>query len=315
MDSASPDPEGLGDSDEPLPAPLAAATQMHPERRSAALVRLVRAVADVDPAAIESAARRLGQSRRILTPLAWAAGALVLMVQGVKLLILNWRLSLVQLVPAAWVWLTMWDLKTHLLHGTSFAHVNLVGRMALAAAVVAITIAAFWCNTVFAFAIDGPPPPRIAPAIRLARPHWQMVATSGLAVGVALAFAAVVVPRFAGIWLFSLVLGVVLAVMVISFVAVPARIIGVKSPKLSRKESIGRAAAGGALSAVAMAPGYLLGRVGLILLGAQNFHALGFVMLSIGSALYAAAMSSVKAVKLSMKLTPTVPADAPIVEA
>jgi len=49
----------------------------------------------------------------------------------------------------------------------------------------------------------------------------------------------------------------------------------------------------------------------LILLGLQHFHVLGFVMLSIGTALYAAGMSSVKAVKLSMKLTPAVPTDAP----
>jgi hypothetical protein len=207
-----------------------------------ALGRLVRAIADVDPTAIERAARQLGESRRILTPLAWAAGTLVLLVHGVKLLILNWRLSLIQLVPAA----------------------------------------------------------------RLARPHWRMVVTSGLLVGGALAFAVVVVPRFAGIWLFSLVLAVVLGVMMISFVAVPARIIGTKSQKLSPKEAIGRTAAGSTLSAVAMAPGFLLGRVGAILLGVEHFHVLGFAMLSLGTALYAAGMSSVKAVKLSMKLSPTV---------
>jgi hypothetical protein len=306
MDPVSPPPEGLCHFDEPAATPSPASKEL-PERRWMALGRLVHAVADADQAAIESAARQLGESRRILTPLAWAAGALVLLVHGVKLLILNWRLSLVQLVPAVWVWLATWDLKRHLLHGASFAHLNLLGRVALAAAVVAFTIAAFWCNTVFAFAIDRPPPPRIGPAIRLARSHGRMVEMSGLAVGAALAFAVVVVPRFAGIWLFSLVLGVVLAVMVISFVAIPARIIGVKSQKLSRKEAIGRAAVGGSLSAVAMAPGYLLGRVGLILLGMQHFHVLGFAMLSIGTALYAAGMSSVKAVKLSMKLTPTVP--------
>jgi hypothetical protein len=56
-----------------------------------------------------------------------------------------------------------------------------------------------------------------------------------------------------------------------------------------------------------MAPGFLLGRLGLILLGLQHFHILGFAMLSIGTALYAAAMSSVKAVKLTMKLGPATP--------
>jgi hypothetical protein len=70
---------------------------------------------------------------------------------------------------------------------------------------------------------------------------------------------------------FSLVLGAVLTVMVISYVAVPARIIGIKSRKLPPKEAIGRAAAGGTLSAVAITPGFLLGRAGLILLGLQSF--------------------------------------------
>lgn len=279
--------------------------------RWVSLIRLVRGITEVDPTAMESAARQLGGSRRWLTPVAWAAGTIVLLVHGVKLLVMNWRLSLIQLIPAAWVWLATWDLKAHLLHGDSFAQLTLLERLAVAAAVVAFTVAAFWCNTVFAFAIDAPPPPRITPAVRKTRTRWPVIVTPAVVIGVALAFATVVVPRIAGIWVFSLVLSAVLTVMVISYVAVPARIIGVKSRRLPRKEAIGRAAAGGTLSAVAMAPGYLLGRVGLILLGLQHFHLLGFVMLSIGTALYAAGMSSVKAVKLTMKLTPTVPAAAP----
>ena len=299
-------------SSDPRPESVRSPSGVHGFRaRIRQLGRLAHEIGDADADKIEATAREFGEMRRYLAPVAWAAGALVLAVRGIKLLVLNWRLSLIQLVPAMWVWLAMWDLKRHLLHGASFAHLSLLGRVALAAAVVAFTMAAFWCNTVFAFAIDRPPPPRIGPAIRLARSHWRMVEMSGLAVGTALAFAVVVVPRLGRLWLFSLVLGVVLAVMMISFVAIPARIIGVKSQKLSHKEAIAHAAVGGSLSAVAMAPGYLLGRVGLILLGLQHFHVLGFVMLSIGTALYAAGMSSVKAVKLSMKLTPAVPTDAP----
>jgi hypothetical protein len=51
-----------------------------------------------------------------------------------------------------------------------------------------------------------------------------------------------------------------------------------------------------------MTPGFILDRAGLILLGIPGLHLLGLVLLSIGTALYAAGMSSVKAVKLSMKL-------------
>jgi hypothetical protein len=273
----------------------------------AALRRLIRAIAEVDPAAIERSARRLGGSRRILTPLAWTAGTVVLLIRGVKLLILNWRLSLIQLVPAAWVWFATWDLKRHLLHDKAFLDLHLLAQLALAAVIVLVSIAAFWCNAVFAFAIDGPPPPRIAPAVRQARRGTRMVVLSGLVVGGALAFATIVVPRIAGVWVFSLTLSVVLGVMLISFVAVPARIIGVKQQKLAPAEAVGRMAVSGTLSAVAMTPGFLLDRLGLILLGLNHFHIIGFAMLSIGTALYAAGMSSVKAVKLTMKLTPTTP--------
>ena len=62
---------------------------------------------------------------------------------------------------------------------------------------------------------------------------------------------------------------------------------------------------------MAMAPGFLLDRLGLILLGLHHFHIIGFILLSIGTALYAAGMSSVKAVKLTMKLTPGTPGGKP----
>jgi hypothetical protein len=284
-----------------------AATDVQSTSRFATLTRLIRAVAEVDGAAIESAARQLGESRRILAPVAWVAGTLVLLLRGVKLLILNWRLSLIQLVPAIWVWLAMWDLKQHLFHGASFRHPPFWVLLAAGAAVVLLTMVALWCNAVFAFAIDGPPPPRILPAIRQARQRHPLIGTSGFLVGCALAVAVVLVPRIAGVWLYSLVLGLVLAGMLISFVAIPARIIGVRPQKLPPKEALGRALAGGTLSAVAMGPGFLLDRIGLILLGLHHFHVIGFVLLSIGTALYAAGMSSVKVVKMSMKLaTPDV---------
>src|SRR3954463_5951421 len=84
-----------------------------PRLRGAAsrLLELVRAIADTDPEQIEATARRLGASRRYLTPVAWVAGMLVLVVRGIKLLFTNWRLLLIELVPATWVWVTLWDLR------------------------------------------------------------------------------------------------------------------------------------------------------------------------------------------------------------
>jgi hypothetical protein len=264
----------------------------------------VRSVVEVDPAAVETTARRLGESRRWLAPLAWAAGTLVLLFNGIKLLVVNWRLSLIQLVPASFIWLATWDLKRHVLHGAGFAHINLPGLILFAIGVMLGSVAAFWCNSVFALALDGPQPPRIAPVIRLSKDARAVTMRWGVLVGIGLVVAVVLIPRTGRIWLFSAVLSVVIAVMMITFVAIPARLIGVKKQKLPPKEAIGRAAAGGALSAVVMSPGFVLGRIGLILLGIGGAHVLGFILLSIGAALYAAGMSSVKVVTLSMKLTP-----------
>lgn len=105
------------------------------------------AVADAAPDAIESAVRQLGDSRRWLAPVAWAAGTIVLLIRGIKLLFLNWRLTLVELVPAAWVWLVMWDLKQHALRGSEFRQVTIGGIVLLGALAVGASIAAFWCNT------------------------------------------------------------------------------------------------------------------------------------------------------------------------
>src|SRR5262249_9167375 len=117
-----------------------------PERSSTVWTRIAaatRAVADADPAEIESTARQLGESRRYLAPVAWTAGAIVLLVRGIKLLALNWRLSLIELVPAAWVWLVMWDLRQHHLRSDAFRQITLGGTTVLAVLAIAASIAAF----------------------------------------------------------------------------------------------------------------------------------------------------------------------------
>jgi hypothetical protein len=265
------------------------------------LAQLAQAVADADAARIESTARRFGESRRWLAPVGWAAGTIVLIVRGAKLLVLNWRLTLIQLVPAAYVWLVMYELKRHTLRGAPFRQLTPGGMILLGVIAVVLSIAAFWCNTVFAFAVDGRKP-AIAPSARQANVYFPTIASSGFALGLAIAVGGIVVPRIGSTWLYVLVLGSVLGLMLISFVAVPARIIGAKRERLPPTQAIGSWAAASALSTIAMTPGLLLDRVGLILLGVPGLHVVGFALLSLGTALYAAGMSSVSVVKLSMKL-------------
>jgi hypothetical protein len=267
------------------------------------MLSAARAFADADPVEIESTARQLGESRWLLTPVAWAAGTVVLLLRGIRLLLLNWRLTLIELFPAALIWLVMWDLKQHSLRGAPFREFTVGGSLLLAVLTVAASIASFWCNTVFAFAIV-PDEPRIRPAVRQTRPFLARIFRAGLGVGLLLAVAAVVVPRTGSGWLYVLSVGAAWAVLLISLVAIPARILGVRKRKRPLKQTVGGWLASGTLSALIMTPGFVLDRIGVILLGIPGWNILGFVLLSLGTALYAAGMSSVKAVKLAMKLGP-----------
>src|SRR6478609_7045581 len=117
------------------------------------LVDVVGAVADADPEEIEATAKRLGSSRRYLAPVAWVAGMLVLVVRGIKLLLTNWRLLLVELVPATWVWVTIWDLRREGLRAPPLQHVTVQEVLLTVGFASVWALAALWCNCVFGFAI------------------------------------------------------------------------------------------------------------------------------------------------------------------
>ncbi len=265
-----------------------------------AVGRVVTAVRDADQAEIERAVDELGQSRRWLAPLSYIAGGFGLLFDGVKLLVLNWRLTLIEILPAVWIWVTFWNLKAHALKGRSFDIVRGPLALALAAVVVLVTVGAYFCNAVFAFAVAGGRPPRIRPAAAQARAHWRLILGWGVAVGLGHAVATIFVAR-AGKWPFTLALGAVLLVMMTTFVSVPAQIIGLTKTKQPLKTKIGAGAASGALSAVLTSPGFVFNRLGLLLAGTSLFRIPGVVVFSIGVALQAAATSGAKAVKLGSR--------------
>jgi hypothetical protein len=122
----------------------------------------------------------------------------------------------------------------------------------------------------------------------------------GLTVGLALGVSTIVVPRWGHPW-FALSLGIVVGVMMLTYVTVPARIVGVK-PVGSRRDKMAAAAVGGTLGALVCAPAYVIGRIGILLLGSHFLFALGIVLLVVGFTLEAGATGAVKAVKMSAKL-------------
>jgi hypothetical protein len=194
----------------------------------------------------------------------------------------------------------MVDLKAHVLHGKSFHVLTGPVVIPIVLAVAAITAASFFLNAVFAFAIASEGPPMIRPAFTQARSHLAIVLGSGAAVGLCLGLATVVVTRRGPPW-FALSLSIVIGVMMVCYVAVPARLIGVKTTH-STRDKLTATAVGGALGAVVCTPPYVLGRVGLIMVGSHTLFIFGCVLIAIGLTLQAGATGAVKAIKMSAKL-------------
>src|SRR6516225_9523436 len=227
---------------------------------------LLHAIRESDTAAAEEALLRLSRRRRWLAPLALTIGALMMLFVGVKLLVTNWGLLLIQLLPA----------------------------------VAATTAASFYLNAVFRYAIAEPGKPKIRPAFRQAWSHRTVVLGAGAIVGLALGVSTLVFPRWGSPW-FGLSLGIVVGVMMLCYVAIPSRLIGMKT-RASRRDKLTASAVGGAIGAVVCSPAYALGRLGILMLGWHGFFVLGIIVLAIGFVAEACATSAVKAVKMSAKL-------------
>jgi hypothetical protein len=280
--------------------------RLRPRRRRitrAQVERFIRAVRDSDQAAVDDMILRLSRARPWLAPLALAIGAFAMLFDGVKLLFTNWRLTLIQVLPAMWIWAAMYDLKSKVLRGKQF--IGLSGpTMAiwLVVGITVITAASFYLNAVFAFAIIQPGRPQIRPAFTATRSHLPIILGSGAIVGVLLGLSAIVVPRYwGGLFWFAVSLSIVVGIMMVCYVAVPARLIGIK-PKQSRRDKLTASAVGGAVGAVICSPPYALGRVGLLLLGSKTFFALGVILFAVGLTLQAGATGAVKTIKMSAKL-------------
>jgi len=289
------------------PAPPGGAARPPRRRRitRAQVGHFVQAVRDSDQAVVDEMILRLSRSRPWLAPLALAVGAFAMLFTGVKLLFANWRLTLIQVLPAMWIWFAMYDLKAKVLRGKQF--IGLSGpAMAiwLVVGITVITAASFYLNAVFAFAIVEPGRPAIRPAFTKARSHLPIILGSGAIVGVLLGLSAIVVPRYwGGLFWFAISLSIVIGIMMVCYVAVPSRLIGIK-PKQSRRDKLTASAVGGAIGAVVCTPPYALGRVGLLLLGSNTLFVLGIILFAIGLTLQAGATGAVKTIKMSAKLLP-----------
>jgi len=270
------------------------------------VLRLIAAIRDNDEHTVEEALLQLARTRRIFAPLALAIGAFVMLFSGLRLLVTNWRLMLVQVLPAMWIWAATFDLKAHVLHGKEFNIIRGPVVLVLFAAVVVITIAAFYLNAVFAFAISQPGSPDLRVGFNQARKRIRAVTGWGTGVGLALAVATMLAPRW-GLGWFALLLGIVVALMMVCYVTVPARIVGMPTAApdttgSGRSAKLAAAAVTSLFGAIVCAPPYAIARGGILLLGSSALFPLGVALLVIGLMLEAGATGAVKAIKVSAKL-------------
>ena len=110
-----------------------------------------------------------------------------------------------------------------------------------------------------------------------------------------------IVTRWGRPW-FGISLSIVVGLMMVCYVAVPARLIGGK-PRQSRRDKLTTSAVGGAIGATVCTPPYLLGRLGILMLGSKVLLIPGIFVLAIGITLQAGATGAVRAIKLSASLT------------
>jgi uncharacterized membrane protein len=259
---------------------------------------VVRAIEAGDEAMVERVLQ-LSRTHRAFAPLALTAGAFAMLLHGLKLLLSNWRLTLIQIPSAMWIWLAMADLKLHVLHGASFHVLRGPILIPIAVAIIVLTAAAFFLNAIFAFAIARSAHPNIRLAFADSRAHLAPVLVSGGVIGLLLALSTTVVTRWGRPW-FALSLGIVVGAMMVSYVAVPARLIGMKTT-YSKRDKLAASVLGGVLSVTVCTPPYLLGRLGILLLGSLLIP--GIVLIAIGATLQAGATGAVSAIKMSASLT------------
>jgi hypothetical protein len=240
---------------------------------------------------------RISRSRRLFAPLAYTVGAFAMLFNGLRRLLANWRLIPVEILPAVWLWLAMYDLRLHVLRGSSFHSAHEAELVPIALLIVAVTVVALFLNVVFAFAVAQPGTPSVRTALTAARGFGAPILAVGATVGVLLAVCATVGAGWSSPW-FTLGLGLTVGLMMVVYLSLPGRLLRIR-PDASTRDRVTASVLGGLLAAVVTAPAYMLSRLGLLMLGSTFLAVPGYALLTFGVALQAGATGAVRAIRMS----------------
>jgi hypothetical protein len=256
----------------------------------------VRAVEEGDESMVEEVLR-LSRRRRLFAPLAYTVGAFAMLLAGLRRLLVNWWLIPVEVLPAAWLWLAMYDFRLHALRGSSFHSAHEAELIPIALLIVVVTIVALFMNVVFAFAVAQEGDPSIRRALAAARRREGAIIVAGVVVGVLLAVSVTIGAGWKSPW-FTLALGVSVGLMMVVYLSLPARLLRMRGTT-SRRDRVAASALGGLLAGVVTAPPYLISRIGVLMLGSGVLAIPGYILLTVGVVLQAGATGAVRAIRMS----------------
>ena len=182
---------------------------------------------------------------------------------------------------------------------------------AMAVGVLLAAQVAYWCNATFAYTMVQGDATDIRAAFREARPHWRLVGGLALLTSTLQATIWLLMPYMRVRW-FWIALLVMFVVQVYLFIAIPSWLLAAQKSG-SRRDRMTRSLTTGVLSGVASTPGFLFNRIGLLLMGVGGaVFWVGVAVVSIGAVLHVTASSSVRVVKMSLRLRPAAAQSPPV---
>lgn len=243
---------------------------------------------------------RVRVGRALHGPLDFLAGAVLLVLHSVLLLVGNWRLLVLELVPAVWIAAVLWDWRFHVVEGNELVEVRGAWAAVIAVGVVLATVVSYWCNVAFVHAALGPRP-SLRGALREAGRHRRLILGAGLAVGALHAWVSVRGP-VRGLPTVTIGLGLVALLDLYLYSALPGQALGLDRRRASPREYVATTVTSGALSMAISLPGVTLALVAHALLGTSVLRVLGVVVLAVAVLLQVAASSSSRAVSMWSRL-------------
>jgi len=256
----------------------------------------VRSVERGDESMVEEVLR-LSSRRRLFAPLAYMVGAFVMLLEGLRRLLHDWRVVPIEVLPAVWLWLAMYDLRLQVLKGSSFHSAHEADLVAVAVVIVGVTVTALFLNVVFAFAVAAERNSPLRESLRAARGRSRTIVLVGVVVGVLLALSVTAGARLPHAW-FTLSLGVSVGLLMVVYLSLPSRLLGV-DVRRPRRDRLAASAIGATLSALVTAPFYVLSRIGLLMLGSTVLAIPGYLLLTVGVLFQAGGVGAVRAIRMS----------------